>query len=249
LADDGSASGFVSALGLAVGPEAGGSGAMPFDFLHPTEARGRGGRNKRLRLLAAAAAAVLVAAVVVGRAAHLGPREAAIRQMQAKLREFGKQDKPNRALGRRVAELEAWQRQGRNWTGHWAYLSRVLPPCTDIYVTSVKSATLDVESQPAPTTGKAGAKGPSRRRKISVPALSLAVRARQDDTIADLGRRLRRCGYRFKIGRVATSNDRRGYIYGTTVLVEVDRDKVLDFASAPAASRPADDAWEHRRRR
>ena len=103
MADDGSASGFVSALGLAIGPDARGVGAMPFDFLNPTQPRGRGSRKSRLRLLAAGAAAVLVAAVVVGRAAHLSPKETAVQQMQRQLKEFGKQDKDSRTLRRRVA--------------------------------------------------------------------------------------------------------------------------------------------------
>jgi len=248
LADDGSASGFVSALGLAIGPDARAAGAMPFDFLNPTRPRGRGDRKKRRRLLAGGAVAVLLAAVVAGRAAHLGAKEAVVQQLQAKLRDLHKGEKEMRDLRSRLNLLEGWEQQDRNWTGHWAYLSSVLPPCTDIYVTSVKSTSMDVQRRATPGEGKPGTRPKRRRKNVSVPALSLTVRARQDEAIAELGRRLRRHGYRFKIGRVATSNDRRGYIYGTTVLVEVDRDKALDFASAPAPRRPADDVWENRRR-
>ncbi|MBM4017167.1 MAG: hypothetical protein FJ288_02385 [Planctomycetes bacterium] len=207
------ASAFVSALGLALGQAR--DTVPPFDFLNPKRPTVK--RDlKKLAAVAVAGAVVLAMVSVVGSSSLY--YYAAESRVGALSEEYNKLKEGNRktsALTKRIETVDAWVRAGRDWLDHWAFLSAVFPSCTEVYVTSVK-------------TNPDG-------------SLNLTVKAKSNDAINDLGRRLAAAEYDFKPGQVTTGSDPYGYPYTTTIKVMVKPGMKVDLASASPAPRPEDD--------
>jgi hypothetical protein len=208
------AAGSISAIGLAL--SAGDPDGLPFDFLNPKRPPVQ--RNmRRIRALAGAAVAAAVIVLFFGfRKHYVDQRLKVQRQILA---ELSKEDK-NRSLYRRMrqqaASLHEWSREGHNWLDHYAYLSSILPPADEIYVTQLS----------------VGAQGTIR----------FAVAARNGETLAKLDRQLRAAGYNVKPLAITPASDKHGYDFRSNVELTLTDGMKMDLAKVNAPARPADDA-------
>jgi len=208
------ASAFVSALGLALGqaPDA----AAPFDFLNPKRPVVQRDLRK-LGVIAAAAAFVLAILVVVASASvYYYAAESRLGSLTQEYNTLKDENRKVAATAKRVETIDGWIRSGRNWLDQWALLSAAFPSCTETYATSLK-------------TNPDG-------------SISIGVKAKNNDAINDLGKRLAGAGYDFKPGQVTTGGDPYGYSYATTIKILVKPDMKVDLASASPVPRPEDDA-------
>ena len=214
LQEDPGASAFVSALGLALTPASEEGPAM--DFLHPRKpVRVRDARKTRMAV-AVAAGAVLVAALTAWAVHGAVERGMKINKLTAQYNKLKDEKREVETLRKRLGIVQAWEEGDAAWLDHWAQLSAVLPGPEDVYVRSI------------------GANPDG--------SMSLVVRAKSAAVITDIGRRLSAAGYTARPGQISTSNDRLGYVYGTTVRVEVAPSETVPLGRLRSASRPADDA-------
>jgi len=207
------ASGFVSALGLAVGQ--GDADAPPFDFLNPKRAPVERDLTKMLTAAGVAAIVLVVMAAFAGAGLHWYKAASEVGRLAKQLDVLKKGNKKVAALRHRVETIEKWVSAGRHWLDQWAYLTGVFPSCSEAYVTGLST-------------------NPDASLKVS-------VRARSNDAINSLGDRLAQAGYDFKPGQITTSKDRYGYDYSTAVKVMVKPDMQVALADLSPAPRPDDD--------
>jgi Tfp pilus assembly PilM family ATPase len=216
--DGAAAAGFITALGLAAAQEA--EALPPFDFLNPKRPPVQRDLTRVVTIGSVAAIAVLLVAAFAGAALHLYNAGAKLDSLKNTYNELVKENRRVQALATRVGKIEGWVNSGRGWLDQWAVLSGVFPSCAEVYLTSL-------------TTNADG-------------SLNFTVKAKTNEAINDLGRRLQAAGYEFKPGQVAVGKDKYGYGYTTTfkVLVRADMEvKVADLAPAP---RPEDDVSAER---
>jgi type IV pilus assembly protein PilM len=208
------AAGALSAIGLALAandPE-----GLPFDFLNPKRPPPQ--RNvRRLRVLAAAAAitTVLVSTTAV-RQFMLNQRRKVYRDLQVQLAQEEKKRPIYRQMRVQADTVQEWLSEGRNWLEHYAYLTAILPPSEDVYLTSLSMS----------------GKGTVR----------LSVQARSGDVLARLDKQLRAAGYDVKPLAISPGTDRYGYDFRSTVELSVPEKMKVDLANARPPARPADDA-------
>ncbi len=205
--------GFSSALGLAIAH--GSADRMPFDFLNPKNPPvERNTKQIRAALVAAAVGMALLLLLVLG-ISNRNEAEADLAALRAKYNELEKHNRNVDKLGKRVAAVEEWLGEGRDWLAHWASLSAHLPPATEAYVTSLKS-------------------NPDG-------SLVFTVKARASKVITDLSKNLREAGYDVKLGSETPTNDEFGYAYTTSVRIGIDPDMEIKPAALKAPPRPSDD--------
>jgi Tfp pilus assembly PilM family ATPase len=208
------ATGSTAAIGLALG--AASLAGLPFDFLnpkHPAVPRDL----RRLRILAglAAAAAALVFLLAI-RGYLINQRERVRRDLAAQLAEAEKKSPIYRRMIQQASAVDDWAREGRNWLDQYAYLSAVLPPSEEVYVTQ-----LSVSGQ---------------------GTIRLAVQARSGETLAKLEKQLRAAGYDVKPLAITPGADRFGYEFRSTVELLVPDKLKVDLTKVKVPPRPADDA-------
>jgi Tfp pilus assembly PilM family ATPase len=207
------AAGSMGVIGLALGfndPQ-----GLPFDFLNPKRPAAR--RNiQRIRLLTLAAGiAVLLIGFLGLRAALVGKRLATLNAANAELADAEKKRPTYRQLVNQSAVVEDWVKGGRDWLEHYAYLTSVLPPSEEIYLTS-----LSVSGQ---------------------GSIRLAVQARSGETLARLEKELRAAGYEVKPLAITPGPNRFGYEFRSTVELLAPAKLKIDRRKLAAAPRPADD--------
>jgi hypothetical protein len=115
-----------------------------------------------------------------------------------------------------ASAVDDWAREGRNWLDQYAYLSAVLPPSEEVYVTQ-----LSVSGQ---------------------GTIRLAVQARSGETLAKLEKQLRAAGYDVKPLAITPGADRFGYEFRSTVELLVPDKLKVDLTKVKVPPRPADDA-------
>jgi Tfp pilus assembly PilM family ATPase len=204
----------TAAIGLALG--AASPAGLPFDFLnpkHPAVPRDL----RRLRILAglAAAAAALVFLLAI-RGYLINQRERVRRDLAVQLAEAEKKGPIYRRMIQQASAVDDWAREGRNWLDQYAYLSAVLPPSEEVYVTQ-----LSVSGQ---------------------GTIRLAVQARSGETLAKLEKQLRAAGYDVKPLAITPGADRFGYEFRSTVELLVPDKLKVDLTKVKVPPRPADDA-------
>jgi Tfp pilus assembly PilM family ATPase len=134
---EGHASAYLSVLGLAIGHA--GSAEPPFDFLRPKRPAVRRDRRKILiGAVGGGVAAVLIGSIATG-TLFLQGKQARVNTLSVEFRKFEEQNKRVAAVGKPVKAIETWVGAGRPWLDHWAYLSDVFPPCTEVYVTALSA--------------------------------------------------------------------------------------------------------------
>jgi hypothetical protein len=207
------ASGSISAIGLALG--LGDPAGLPFDFLNPKRPPRQ--RNlRRIRLVVSAALGAAVLASVLGVRAYLIKQHLAIQsQVQAQLSEAEKKRPIYKAMLTQATGIKDWIHGGRNWLEHYAYLTAILPPSEEIYLTS-----FSVSGQ---------------------GTIRLAVQARSGEILAKLDKQLRAAGYEVKPIAITPGNDRFGYDFRTSVELIIPEKMQVDLAKARPPARPADD--------
>ncbi len=208
------AAGSISAIGLAL--SAADPDGLPFDFLHPKKPPVQ--RNmRRIRILASTAAAAAALIFFFGARKHfIDERLKVQRAVQA---EVSKEEK-NRSLYRRMRQqalaAKEWGAEGQNWLEHYAYLSSILPPSEEIFITSLSL------------------NGPGTIR--------FAVQARNGETLAKLDKQLRAVGYNVKPLAITPAADKNGYSFRSNVELTFTNGMKIDLAKVNTPARPADDS-------
>ncbi|MFP3937276.1 MAG: type IV pilus biogenesis protein PilM [Phycisphaerae bacterium] len=204
------ASGFVAALGLA-----GAADAEPLNFLAPKRPPARRDTRKIRKVSAAVAGAVVLIALITAGAIDLRTRRGELNELNRKITANKPTVKTVEKLSDQLEQVESWQSAGRDWLLHWAHVSCLLPSCTDVYVTSVRSS--------------------------SDGRLGFELRARESEVLDGLRRRLSGSGYEFHSGGVSTTEDEHDYGYAATVHVRIPPDMEVDLSNVRPAPRPSDD--------
>lgn len=207
------ASGAIAAIGLALG--LGDPKGLPFDFLNPKRPAVQRDMG-RIRILAgvAAAAAVLVFTLAI-RTYLINQRTQVNRSVALTLAEAEKNRPIYRKMAQQAAAIEEWTKGAPNWLEHYAYLSAVLPPSEEVYLTS-----LTVSAQ---------------------GVLRLSVQAQSGEILAKLDKQLRAAGYDVKPIAITPGADRYGYEFRSNVELIVPEKLKIDLSKVKAPKRPSDD--------
>lgn len=207
------ARGAIAAIGLALGvtdPE-----GLPFNFLDPKRPAVQRDLG-RIRLLAGiAAAAALFLVLILVRGQLMQRRQAIQDGVKLELEEAKKKRPIYRTMRQQSATVQEWLQGERNWLDHYAFLSAILPPSEDVYLTS-----LNISAQ---------------------GAIRLGVQARSGEILAKLDKQLRAAGYDIKPLAITPGADRHGYDFSSTVELTVPDKMALDLTKVRPPARPADD--------
>jgi hypothetical protein len=120
-----------------------------------------------------------------------------------------------RKLIQQAGVVEEWIRGDRDWLEHYAYLTSVLPPSEEVYLSSIA------------TSGQ--------------NTIRLAVQARSGETLARLEKQLVAAGYEVKPMAITPGSDRFGYDFRSTVEVSIPARMKLNLHAAKPPPRPIDD--------
>ncbi len=207
------ARGAIAAIGLALGVTD--AEGLPFNFLDPKRPAVQRdlGRIRLLAGIAAAAALFLVLILVRGQVMQ---RRLAIQDgVKLELEEAKKKRPIYRTMRQQSATVQEWLQGERNWLDHYAFLSAILPPSEEVYLTS-----LNISSQ---------------------GAIRLGVQARSGEILGRLDKQLRAAGYDIKPLAITPGADRHGYDFSSTVELTVPDKMALDLTKVRPPPRPADD--------
>lgn len=208
------AAGAVAAIGLALGVND--PNGLPFDFLNPKKPAVQRDM-RRIKILAATAAVAAAVIFVWGLHNYLNKsREKIEKQWAAKVAEAAKAEPRYLKMIAQRKVVDDWISGKRNWLDHYAFLSAVLPPSEEVYITS-----LQISAQ---------------------GAIRLAVQARSGEVLARLDKQLRAAGYDVKPLAITPGADRNGYEFRSTVELAVPAKMKPDIAKVKPPARPADDA-------
>lgn len=213
-------SAFISPLGQAAGYAD--TTALPFDFLHPKRPPVKRDMNKVMALGAVSLAACVVVGMFAFGAIQWYRADSFCNSLAAELARLTEENRRVAALAKRTETITAWVHLGRDWLDQWAYLSNVFPSCTEVYITNLKTTMANTANPNA--------------------SVSFTVKAKSNEAINELGKRLEAAGYAFKPGQVTNGTDAYGYTYSTSVTVMVKPEMKVDLAGVAPAPRPADDA-------
>lgn len=208
-----SAAGAIGALGLALGAMDG--GGLPFDFLKPKRPAVQRDLRRIWALGGVVAAALVVAGVLGLRSTLIQRRTALLDAAAAELADAEKKRPVYRKLIAQTAVIEEWIKGDRDWLQQYAYLTSILPPSEEIYVTS-----LAISGQ---------------------GSIRLAVQARSGETLARLDRQLRAAGYDVKPLAITPGADRFGYEFRSNVELILSAKQKIDLHRVKPAGRPIDD--------
>jgi type IV pilus assembly protein PilM len=208
------ARGAVAAIGLALGFTD--SAGLPFDFLDPKRPAVQRDMG-RIRVLAGVAAvAALFLVLLVVRSQLTQRRMAVYREVQAALSEAEKKRSIYRLMHQQASTIDEWKREDRNWLDHYAYLSAILPPSEEVYITSFATTPQGV--------------------------LRLGVQARSGEILSKIDKQLRSAGYEIRPLAITPGADRHGYDFSSTVELMVPEKMTFDLAKVRPPVRPVDDA-------
>lgn len=205
--------GSIAALGLAFGM--GDPRGLPFDFLNPKRPavpRDLG----RLRLLAGVAAAIAIFLFLGSvRTYFLNQRIQVNRAVAAELAEAEKNRPVYKRMIQQATVVQDWAKAQPNWLEHYAYLSAVMPPSEDVYITAFS------------VTGQG--------------VVRMAVQARSGEVLAKLDKQLRAAGYDVKPLAITPGADRHGYEFRSNVDLVVPEKLKIDLSKLKTPARPSDD--------
>jgi hypothetical protein len=207
------AAGSIGAIGLALG--FGDEQGLPFDFLNPKRPAVQ--RNvRRRRILAGVATAAVSLVVLLGvQKLLINRRTRVLNTATAELAEAEKQRPLYRTMVSHAGVVGDWVKGGRDWLQHYAYLSSVLPPCDEIYLTSLAA---DYQG-----------------------AIRLTVQARSGETLARLNQQLREAGYEVKPYAINPGANRFGYEFRSNIELTASPKLKIDLSKLKPVARPADD--------
>ena len=190
LADDkkSNAARALTSLGLALGFA--NEGGLSVNFLSPKRpvVRRNEGRTKWLL-----AVCLLLAAVVMlfsFRNRYESDAKAAYTALTPKWNALKKEERPNKFIIRTGEAVADWTNNSKDWLGHFAFLSSVLPQCDKIYLTTLG-------------TRRAGESG----------IVSFQLQAKDSSTLHNVEKTLRELGYVFKSVPHTPGSERNGYSF------------------------------------
>lgn len=207
------AAGAMSALGLALGM--GDGTGLPFDFLNPKQPAVQRNMRRIWTLSGIGAAALLVMVVFSVRSFLISRRTAVLDAATAEFADADKKRPVYRKMIQQAAVVEEWIKGERDWLEHYAYLTSVLPPSEEIYLTS-----LAVSGQ---------------------NTVRMSVQARSGETLARLEKQLVAAGYEVKPIAITPGADRFGYEFRSTVELSVPAKLKIDLHKVKPTQRPIDD--------
>jgi Tfp pilus assembly PilM family ATPase len=208
------APGAIATIGLALGVHD--PNGLPFDFLNPKRPAVQ--RDlRRIRLLAGmAAAAALLLALLAARQILINQRLKIQQAVDADLADAKSKQPIYQKMIRQATTVQDWEKGGRNWLEHYAYLSSILPTAEEIYLTSLS------------VSGNG--------------AILLSVQARSGEILAKLDKQLRAAGYDVKPLAITPGADRFGYEFRSSVELLPPEKMKIDLSKVKTPARPADDA-------
>jgi len=208
------AAGSIASIGLALG--VGDPGGLPLDFLNPKRPAVK--RNvKRIRLVVGTLITVLALFSVIGLRSYLIKQRLKIKDNVQKELTKAEKDRPTyKAMLGQSTAIKDWMAGAENWLAHYAYLTAILPPSEEIYITG-----LNVSGQ---------------------GTIRMAVQARSGEILAKLDKQLRAAGYDVKPLAITPGNDRFGYDFRTSVELVLPSKMKVDFSKVRPPPRPSDDA-------
>ncbi len=207
------AAGSLGAIGLAsaVGSNAG----LPVDFLKPKRPPIQRDHRRLQIILGVAAALVLLGAVLGLRALLIQRRTAVLTAVTAELADADKKRPTYRRMVQQATVVDEWVKGSRDWLDHVAYLTSILPPSEELYITSL---TISLQG-----------------------GLRLAVQARSGETLARLEKQLRSAGYDIRPIAISPGADRFGYEFRSTVELTIPDRLKIDLHKVKPPARPLDD--------
>lgn len=207
------APGSIAAIGLALGLSD--AAGLPFDFLNPKRPAVQRDM-RRIGILSGIAAAVALIVFTVAVRKHLIEKHDKVRRdLAAELADADKKLPLYRKMIGQAKVVGEWAAGGRNWLDHYAYLSAILPPSEEVYITSLSVS----------GTG----------------AIRLSVQARSGEILAKLDKQLRAAGYDVKPLAITPGADRHGYEFRSSVELLIPEKMTIDLSKVKAPARPADD--------
>jgi len=206
--------GLVSAVGLAISCCDATAG---FDFLSPKHPKVKRDVRSLLKATAVAIAVLLAAAGGLAARHHLAAKRARLEALTRQLQQLTEQNKQLAAKVKRVCAIEQWAGGSQNWLDHLAMLADLLPSCTRVYLTNIKT---------------------DRDR-----VMTFTARAADSAAISELCRKLDRAGYKTVVGQLTTGSDpyELNYPYTTEIKLIVPRGMSIDLAAVNPPPRPDDD--------
>jgi Tfp pilus assembly PilM family ATPase len=208
------ASGAIGPIGLVIGTLD--LEGLPFNFLNPKKPAVQ--RDyRRLKQLAVAAAILLVGVLTFTiRAQLIKRRQATQAELRMQLEALEKLRPTFKKMIQQAKVIDDWSKSGKDWLAHYAYLSQIMPPSDEVYITSLA------------VSGNG--------------TIRLGVQARSGETLAKLEKQLRAAQYEIKPIAITPTSDRFGYDFRSTVELAVPEKLKIDLSKGKAPPRPADDA-------
>jgi Tfp pilus assembly PilM family ATPase len=207
------APGSIAGIGLALGlsDDAG----LPFDFLNPKRPAVQRDM-RRIRILATAAALVALGVFTMAVRSHLIQKHEKVRlQLVAEVADAEKKLPIYKKMIAQSKTVSDWSAGGHNWLEHYAYLSAILPPSEEIYITSLSVSGTGV--------------------------IHLSVQARSGEVLAKLDKQLRAAGYDVKPVAITPGADRHGYEFRSSVELLIPAKMTIDLSKVKTPARLADD--------
>ena len=208
------AAGSMAAIGLTLAANE--AQGLPLDFLNPKQPAGPKNTRRIMTIAGLAAAAVLLISVLAVRHYLVNKRLKIRDAVQAELATAKKQHPIYRLMRLQTMSVEGWVQGARNWLDHYAYLSAILPPSEEVYITSF-------------TVSGQG-------------TIRLSVQARSGEILAKVGNLLRAAGYQVKPLPFNPGSDKYGYDFRSSVELVVPPEMKIDLTKVKPPARPADDA-------
>ena len=190
-------------------------GGLPIDFANPKKPAIEGSA-KRIQTLVTAAAAVVLLISLLGVRMHLVKKRQQLKaSAQAELTEAEKKLPIYKKLKAQTKMVQGWTADSQNWLDHLAYLSAILPPADQVYVSAVNTTPQHM--------------------------IRLSVQARTGEILAELDKKLRAAGYEVKPLSITPASDKHGYNFRTTVELSVPKKMKPDLTKQKVPPRPPDD--------
>jgi len=212
--DRSEAFGATAPIGLATSILA--PGGLPIDFANPKKPAIEGSA-KRIKTLTAAAAVVVILISLFGTRMHFIKKTLKVKAAaQQELTEAEKKLPIYKKLKNQTKVVQSWTAESQNWLDHLAYLSAILPPADQVYVSAINTTPQHI--------------------------VRLSVQAKTGELLAELDKKLHAAGYEVKPLSITPASDKYGYNFRTTVELSVPKKMKPDVAKQKTPPRPADDS-------